>query len=92
VSGQLNATAALPLGKEPLVPNVVEVVWAPEPVWTIWKSENSWPYRNLNPDPLVAKPIVSRYTNYIKKIIKLCFLFYALEVNVVRQKKVKLFL
>jgi hypothetical protein len=31
-------------------------VWAPEPVWTTWRRENSWPYRNSNSDPQVVQP------------------------------------
>jgi len=34
VSGQLHAPAALPPGKEPLVPIGYEAGWAPEPFWT----------------------------------------------------------
>jgi len=33
VSGQLHAPAALPPGKEPLVPIAQGAGWAPEPVW-----------------------------------------------------------
>jgi len=33
VSGQLHALAALPLGKEFLLPTGLEARWAPEPVW-----------------------------------------------------------
>jgi hypothetical protein len=51
VSGQLHAPAALPPGKEPPVPFEYEVGWTAEPVWTIWRSENSYPHRDLNPDP-----------------------------------------
>jgi hypothetical protein len=35
-SGQLHAPAALPPGKELLVPIGWEAVWASEPVWTRW--------------------------------------------------------
>jgi hypothetical protein len=45
VSGQLHAPAALPPEKEPPVPIGYEAGWAPEPVWTTWRRENSWPYR-----------------------------------------------
>jgi len=34
VSGQLHAPAALPSGKDPLLPIVYEAGWDPEPVWT----------------------------------------------------------
>jgi hypothetical protein len=36
VSGQLHAPAALPSGKEPLLPTEYEAGWAPQPVWTRW--------------------------------------------------------
>jgi hypothetical protein len=39
VNGQLNVPAALPPGKEPLVPTGEEAVWASEPSWTLWWSE-----------------------------------------------------
>jgi len=39
VSGQLHAPAALPLGKEPLVPTEYEAGWDPEPVWTWWREK-----------------------------------------------------
>jgi hypothetical protein len=39
VSGKLHATAALPLGKEPLVTIGEEAGWAPELVWMGWKGE-----------------------------------------------------
>jgi hypothetical protein len=37
--------------------------WTPEPVWTTWRSENSWPYRDSNPDLSVVQPVASRYTD-----------------------------
>jgi hypothetical protein len=64
VSGQLHAPAALPPGKEPPVPIGSEVGWTPEPVWMIWSTENSWPYRDSNSDPSVVQPVASRYTDY----------------------------
>jgi hypothetical protein len=36
VSGQLHASAALPPGKESLVPVGYEVGWVPEPFGTRW--------------------------------------------------------
>jgi hypothetical protein len=36
-----------PRGKSPLYP-AKEVGWTPEPVWTTWRRENSWPYRDSN--------------------------------------------
>jgi hypothetical protein len=61
--GQLHAPATLPPGKEPLVPIGQEAGWAPEPVWTTWRRENSWPYRDSNSDPSVVQPICSHYTD-----------------------------
>jgi hypothetical protein len=57
-----------PPGKEPPVTIGEEVgcTLEPvlEPVWTIWRSENSYPHRDLNPDPSVVQPVASRYTDY----------------------------
>jgi hypothetical protein len=39
-----------------------EVRWTPEPVWTTWRKENSWTYRNSNSEPSVVQPAASRYT------------------------------
>jgi hypothetical protein len=39
MSGQLHASAALPPGKEPLVPTGQDAGCAPEPVWTRWRRE-----------------------------------------------------
>jgi hypothetical protein len=62
VNGQLHASAALPLVKEPPLPIGLEAGWTPEPVWTTWRRENSWPYRDSNFS--VAQPVASRYTDY----------------------------
>jgi hypothetical protein len=37
----------------------------PEPVWTMWRGENSWPQRDLNSDSSVVKPLASRYADCI---------------------------
>jgi hypothetical protein len=29
-----------------------------------WRGENSWPYRDSNPDFSVVQPVASRYTDY----------------------------
>jgi hypothetical protein len=52
-----------PPGKVLPVPIGDEDVWAPKPVWKIWRSENSWPYRDSNVDPLAAQFVASRYTD-----------------------------
>jgi hypothetical protein len=64
VSGQLHAPDALPLGKELPLPIGSQAGWAPEPVWTTWRRESSWPYRDSNTDPSVVQSVVSRYTDY----------------------------
>jgi hypothetical protein len=38
--------------------------WAPEPVWTKWRRENSFPHRYSNSDPSVVQPVASRHTDY----------------------------
>jgi hypothetical protein len=65
VSGQLHTPAALPPGKEPPVPIREEIGWAPEPVWTTWRRENSWPYWDSSSDPSVVQPVASRYTDCV---------------------------
>jgi hypothetical protein len=37
-------------GKETPLPIGYEIGWTPEPVWTTWRRENSWPYRDSNSD------------------------------------------
>jgi hypothetical protein len=59
MSGQLHAPAALPPGKES-----PETGWAPEPVWTTWRNEYSWSYRDSNSDLLVVQHVANRYTDY----------------------------
>jgi hypothetical protein len=41
VSVQLHALAALPPGKEPLVPTEQWTEWSPEPVCILWRKEKS---------------------------------------------------
>jgi hypothetical protein len=38
VSGQLQAPASLPPGKDPVVPTGYEAGWAPKPFWTRWSA------------------------------------------------------
>jgi hypothetical protein len=44
-------------------PRTHEVGWAPEPVWTTWRRENSWPYWDSNSDPLIVQFVARRYTD-----------------------------
>jgi hypothetical protein len=46
------------------VPIEYEAGWAPEPIWTTLRIENSLPYRDSNSDPSVVQPVASRYTDY----------------------------
>jgi hypothetical protein len=64
VSGQLHVPAALPPGKKPPVPVGQVAGWGPAPVWTTWRRENSWLYRDSNSDPSVFQPVASRYTEF----------------------------
>jgi hypothetical protein len=51
------------LREESPVPTRYEAGWVPEPVWTTWRRENSWPYQDSNSDPSVVQPVASRYTD-----------------------------
>jgi hypothetical protein len=57
VSGQLHAHAASPPGKE------LVAVWGPQPFWTNWRRENSWPHRDSNSDFSVVQLVAVRYTD-----------------------------
>jgi len=37
MSGLHGASAAFPLGKEPVVPNEQKAVWTPHMVWMLWR-------------------------------------------------------
>jgi hypothetical protein len=52
-----------PPRKKPPVPIGYEAGWAPEPIWTAWRSKHSWPYCDSNSDPSVVQPEASRYTD-----------------------------
>jgi hypothetical protein len=51
-------------GERAPVPIRQEAGCAPELIWTMWRRENSWPYRDSNSDPSVVQPVASRYTDY----------------------------
>jgi hypothetical protein len=36
----------------------------PEPVWTLWRRENSWSYRDSSSDPFIVQPVAIRYTDW----------------------------
>jgi hypothetical protein len=59
----LNSAALHPREKIPLVAIGHEAGCASGTVWTIWRRENHWPYRDSNSDPSVVQPVASRYTN-----------------------------
>jgi hypothetical protein len=87
VSGQLHVPTALPPGKGAPVPIGQEVGWTPETVWTISRRENSWPYRDWNPD----QPVASRYTDYVTPAPKgdILFLFSSRVVFVIGLRAIK---
>jgi hypothetical protein len=61
VSGQLHALAALPPREEPPVRIGEEAVWVPEPVWTMWRREYPWLYRDSNSDRSLVQPVFRIY-------------------------------
>jgi hypothetical protein len=63
MSSQVYAPAALPPKKEPPVPIGWEVGWAPEPVWTTWRREDSWSYLDSNSNPSLVQRVASRFTD-----------------------------
>jgi hypothetical protein len=52
----------------------------PESLWTTWRTERSWLYRDSNSDHSVFQPIASRSTDYAKpphkRVIKTCVIYY----------------
>jgi hypothetical protein len=62
VSGQLHALAAFLPKKAPGTHWIGGWV-GPEPVWTTWRRENSWPYRDSSHDSSVVQSVASRYTD-----------------------------
>jgi hypothetical protein len=52
-----------PQGKKPLVTTEHETRWAPELIWTLWRSENSWPCQLSKFKPSAIQTAASRYTS-----------------------------
>jgi hypothetical protein len=52
-----------PLRKEPLVFTGLEVGWAPEEAWTLWRGEKSLPYWFSNSDPSAVQTVANCYTD-----------------------------
>jgi hypothetical protein len=50
--------------------------WAPDPVCTEWRNENSWPYMNLNFDLSAVQTTVSRYTDWATALPNYKFLLH----------------
>jgi hypothetical protein len=67
---KLHASAALPPGKEPPVRVGYEAGWASEPVWTLWRRENSYFYRDSNSDPSAVQPVSQQMSsNTVRAIV-----------------------
>jgi hypothetical protein len=65
VSGQLHAPAALPPGKEPLVPIWWEAGWAPRAVLdAVVKRKIPNPRRESKPRTPIIQPVAQRYTDW----------------------------
>jgi hypothetical protein len=61
---QLHTPAALPLGKEPLLPIGWEASWAPQLMWTLEKRKICCPCWESNFCSLVILPIAHCYTDW----------------------------
>jgi hypothetical protein len=65
----------------------LEAGWASETLWTLWRRENSWPYRDSKCDLSVVQPIASLYTNYIIPALRVYtenFLYNGTDYNLFR--------
>jgi len=61
---QLNLTGTLPMGKGTLPLNTEKTVWAPEPVWTVWRRGNLLPHSgNRNTIPGLSSSYPTHNTN-----------------------------
>jgi hypothetical protein len=69
VSGQLHAPAALPSGKEPLVPIVQETGWAQSRSQLGSEEKNSHPLLGL--EPPIIQPVAQRYTTKLSRFLRI---------------------
>jgi hypothetical protein len=67
VSGQLNAPAALRLGKELLLPIGYDSGWTPEPVWARWCGEKFPAPIGTRTLPII-QPVAQRYTTELPRL------------------------
>jgi hypothetical protein len=74
MSGQLHAPAALPPGKEHLVPIGYGAGWAPEPVWTLWWREK-FPAPGGTRTPII-QPVAQRYTTELSRLLTVMLIYY----------------
>jgi hypothetical protein len=63
MSCQLHSAAALTIG--------YEAVFTSEPVWAMWRRENSCSYRGSNSDPSAVQPVASRYNVILYRFIRI---------------------
>jgi hypothetical protein len=59
----------------------------PEPVWTTWRIENSWPYRDSNSNTSVIQPVACRYTDHAILALLLRAYVYKIAVILLTTKK-----
>jgi hypothetical protein len=64
VSGQLHAPAALPPGKEPLVPIGYEAGWAQSQSGRGGEEKNSHPRRESKPRTPIVQSVAQRYSDW----------------------------
>jgi hypothetical protein len=81
VIGQRHDPAALPIGKEPLVPIVQEAWWAPEPFWTRWWREIPSPRRESNPRTPIVQPVAHYFKISHVSLLRNFFLFCVENVS-----------
>jgi hypothetical protein len=58
----LNDTSPNTIRRAP-VPFGYGAGWVPEPTWSTWRRENSWPYWDSNSDLSIVQPVATHYTD-----------------------------